>query len=110
MQPAGKAERLLSIRTNDTIKYSARRIPQMKRSAWILAVLIAMFWPAGSSYAQTTKGAVIFENHCASCHGNPSSATPAPDVLSLWKMTSESIYAAMGKAPHTSITGVPDAD
>ena len=59
----------------------------MKRSAWILAVLIAMLWPAGNSNAQTTKGAVIFEQHCASCHGNPSSATPAPDVLSLWKMT-----------------------
>jgi polyvinyl alcohol dehydrogenase (cytochrome) len=82
----------------------------MKRSAWILAVLIAMLWPAGNSNAQTTKGAVIFEQHCASCHGNPSSATPAPDVLSLWKMTSEAIYAALGKAPHTSLTGVPDAD
>ena len=82
----------------------------MKRSAWIFAILIAMLWPAVSSHAQTTKGAVIFENHCASCHGNPSSATPAPDVLSLWKMTSEGIYAALGKAPHTSITGVADND
>lgn len=82
----------------------------MKRSAWILAVLIAMLWPAGNSNAQTTKGAVIFEQHCATCHGNPSSATPAPDVLSLWKMTSEGIYAALGKAPHTSLTGVTDAD
>ncbi len=82
----------------------------MKRSVWILAVLIAMFCLAGPSYAQTTKGAVIFENNCASCHGNPSSATPAADVLSLWKMTSEAIYAALGKAPHTSLTGVTDTD
>jgi len=82
----------------------------MKRFAWILAVAIAILWPAGSSNAQTTKGAVIFEQHCASCHGNPSAATPAPDVLSLWKMTSEAIYAALGKAPHTSLTGVTDSD
>jgi len=82
----------------------------MKRFAWILAVALAILWPAGSSNAQTTKGAVIFEQHCASCHGNPSAATPAPDVLSLWKMTSEAIYAALGKAPHTSLTGVTDSD
>jgi len=82
----------------------------MKRFAWILAVAIAILWPAGFSNAQTTKGAVIFEQHCASCHGNPSAATPAPDVLSLWKMTSEAIYAALGKAPHTSLTGVTDSD
>ena len=82
----------------------------MKRFAWILAVALAILWPAGSSKAQTTKGAVIFEQHCASCHGNPSAATPAPDVLSLWKMTSEAIYAALGKAPHTSLTGVTDSD
>src|SRR5882757_5927087 len=82
----------------------------MKRSAWILAVLIAMLWPAVSSNAQTTKGAVAFEEHCASCHGNPSAATPAPDVLALWKLTPEAIYAALGKAPHPSLTGVADAD
>src|ERR1700720_3082587 len=108
MQPEWKAERLLSIRTNDTIQYSARRIPHMKRPAWFFAVLIAMLCSAASSHAQTTKGAVIFENRCASCHGNPSATTPAPDVLSLWKMTSEGIYAALGKAPHTSMTGVAD--
>jgi polyvinyl alcohol dehydrogenase (cytochrome) len=82
----------------------------MKRYAWILAVLIAMFWPAVSSKAQTTKGAVVFEEHCASCHGNPSSAKPAPEVLSLWKMTPEAIYAAFGKAPHTTLTGIADDD
>jgi len=82
----------------------------MKRCAWFLAILIALLWPAGSSYAQTTKGAVIFEAHCASCHGNPSSTTPAPDVLSLWKMTAEGVYAANGKAPHASLTGVSDSD
>ena len=82
----------------------------MKRPAWILAVLIAMLCSAASSHAQTTKGAVLFEAHCASCHGNPSSATPAPEVLSLWKMTAEAIYAAQSKAPHASLTGLADDD
>ncbi len=82
----------------------------MKRCAWILAVLIAMMWPAVSSQAQTTKGAVLFESHCATCHGNPSSAMPSPDVMSLWKLTAEAVYAEMGKGPHASFSGVSDAD
>jgi polyvinyl alcohol dehydrogenase (cytochrome) len=82
----------------------------MKRFAWILAALMVMLWPAVSSNAQTTKGAVVFENHCASCHGNPRAATPAPEVLSLWKMTPEAIFAARGNAPHATLTGVTDDD
>jgi polyvinyl alcohol dehydrogenase (cytochrome) len=82
----------------------------MKRFTWILATLISALCFAMSLNAQTTKGAVAFENHCASCHGNPGAATPAPDVLTLWKMTPEAIYAALGKAPHTSLTGVADGD
>jgi polyvinyl alcohol dehydrogenase (cytochrome) len=82
----------------------------MKRSAWILTVLIAVLCLAATANAQTTKGAVLFENHCASCHGNPSAATPAPEVLALWKLTPEAIYAAFGKGPHASLAGVSDAD
>jgi polyvinyl alcohol dehydrogenase (cytochrome) len=82
----------------------------MKSSRWILAVLIVVFCSAGATKAQTTKGAVLFENQCASCHGNPSSSKPAPEILSLWRMTAETIYAARSKAPHTTLTGVTDAD
>jgi polyvinyl alcohol dehydrogenase (cytochrome) len=82
----------------------------MKRCAGILAVFIATLWPAISSQAQTTKGAVVFEQHCASCHGNPSAATPAPEVMSLWKMTAEAVYAAHADAPHASLTGMTDND
>src|ERR1700752_226970 len=82
----------------------------MKRYAWTLAFLIALLCFVDTVRAQTTKGAVAFEEHCASCHGNPASAKPAPDVLSLWKLTAEELYAAMGKAPHTTLTGVSDAD
>ncbi len=82
----------------------------MKRCIWILAGLIAMLWPAVSLQAQTTKGAVLLEEKCASCHGNPSSAVPSTDVMSLWKLTAEQVYAAMGKAPHASLSGASDAD
>jgi polyvinyl alcohol dehydrogenase (cytochrome) len=82
----------------------------MKSSRWILAILIAIFCSVGTTKAQTTKGAVLFENQCASCHGNPNSSKPAPEILSLWKMTAEAIYAARTKAPHTALTGVTDAD
>lgn len=82
----------------------------MKSSRWILAVLIAVLWPAASSYAQTTKGAVVFEDHCASCHGNPASTAHAPEILDLWKLTAEETYAARQKAPHTTLSGVADGD
>ena len=62
--------------------YRLGGMPRMKPSCWILAVSIAILWPAGSPHAQTTEGAVVFEDHCASCHGNPSSATPATEVPS----------------------------
>jgi polyvinyl alcohol dehydrogenase (cytochrome) len=82
----------------------------MKRSAWALAVLSAILSLAATSNAQTTKGAVIFEDHCATCHGNPSAATASPEILSLWKMTPEAIYAALGGGPHTSLKGLTDND
>lgn len=82
----------------------------MKRCTWISAALLAMFWPALNSSAQTTKGAVVFENRCASCHGNPSGTKPAPDILALWKMTSDDIYAARTKASHASLTTISDDD
>jgi polyvinyl alcohol dehydrogenase (cytochrome) len=82
----------------------------MKSFRWIFAVLIVSFWPTYNSNAQTTKGAVDYEDHCATCHGNPKSATPAPDVLALWKLTPEALYAAQGKGPHSSLQGVSDDD
>ena len=81
----------------------------MKRSVWILIALIGMLWPAGdSARAQTTAGVRLFEQHCATCHGNPKSSVAAPDVLSLWKMTPEAVYAALARGPHTTSPGPAD--
>jgi polyvinyl alcohol dehydrogenase (cytochrome) len=81
----------------------------MKRLVWTLSALLAIICFAVPSNAQTTKGAVAFEKQCAGCHGNPSSTTPAPDILSLWKLSAEQVYAAASKSPHTSLK-VSDED
>ena len=86
-------------------------ISQMNRTVWIVGLLVAGLWPAAASVnAQTSEGIRLFEMHCATCHGNPKSAVAAPDVLSLWKMTPEAIYAALDKAPHTTLQGPTDKD
>ena len=83
----------------------------MRRSAWVLILLMGMLLPlADSLRAQTVAGARLFEQHCATCHGNPQSAVAAPDVLSLWKLTPEAVYAALGRGPHAALTGPTDAD
>ncbi|MGD0907783.1 MAG: PQQ-binding-like beta-propeller repeat protein [Candidatus Acidiferrales bacterium] len=83
----------------------------MNRTVWIVGLLVAGLWPAAASVnAQTSEGIRLFEMHCATCHGNPKSAVAAPDVLSLWKMTPEAIYAALDKAPHTTLQGPTDKD
>src|ERR1019366_8956232 len=83
----------------------------MKRSAWILITLIGMLWLAGdSARAQTTAGVRLFEQHCATCHGNPGSRAGAPDTSLLWKMTPEAIYAALAKGAHASLQGLADND
>ena len=81
----------------------------MKRFGWILVAFIAMFWLAAfPAHAQSTEGAIAFEDHCARCHGNPESGPKTLEVLSLWKMTPEQVLAGLAKAPHTTLADVTD--
>jgi polyvinyl alcohol dehydrogenase (cytochrome) len=81
----------------------------MKRSVWILMALVTMLWPAvNAAQAQTTEGAVLFEDHCAKCHGNPESGPKTPEVLTLWKMTPEQVMTSLAKAPHAALTDVTE--
>jgi len=81
----------------------------MKRLSFILFAAMGTIWfCAGSANAQTADGIRLIEKRCASCHGNPASGSTTPDLLSLWKLTSEEVYAALSKAPHTSIDGLTD--
>ena len=80
-----------------------------KRCLMILSAVITIFLPrADSAFAQTRAGAQSFEQYCATCHGNPSSAVPAPEELKLRRLTGDEIYAALSKGPHISLQGVTD--
>jgi len=84
----------------------------MKTLGSIVTVLVVSLWAGGAVRAQTTQGAVVFEERCAACHGNPSAVAMTPDILSLWKMTADAIYADIksGKGPHAFLVGVADSD
>jgi polyvinyl alcohol dehydrogenase (cytochrome) len=82
-------------------------ISAMKRCLLILAALIVILLPAAdSALAQSTEGTLGFEQHCATCHGNPTSKTPAPDELQLRRLTAEQIDVALAKAPHMQQEGL----
>lgn len=50
----------------------------MNRLSLSATALIMMVLPAASfAVAQTTVGVLAFEEHCATCHGNPKSAVLA---------------------------------
>jgi polyvinyl alcohol dehydrogenase (cytochrome) len=83
----------------------------MKRFALILIAVMGIVWLCAVPLsAQTADGIRLIETHCASCHGNPASTSKAPEMLSLWKSTSEEVYAALAKGSHTSLPGITDAE
>jgi len=83
----------------------------MKRPAWIPFALMGIVWfCAVPMSAQTGAGIPMIETYCASCHGNPASTSNAPDMLSLWKLTSQEVYAALAKGPHASLQGITDRE
>lgn len=85
------------------------RISVTKRPALILFAVMGMLWfGARPMSAQTADGIRLLETRCASCHGNPASGSNTPGMLDLWKPTTESVYATLGKAPHTTIEGLTD--
>jgi len=80
-----------------------------KRFLLISAALFVIFLPqADSAFAQTGAGTQAFEQYCATCHGNPSSAVAAPEELKLRRLTGDEIYAALSKGPHISLQGISD--
>ena len=80
-----------------------------KRFMLILAALFFIFLlQADSALAQTGAGTQAFEQYCATCHGNPSSAVAAPEELKLRRLTGDEIYAALSKGPHIRLQGITD--
>ena len=83
----------------------------MKRFAWILTAFFTLLLPATQpAAAQSAQGALLFEQHCEKCHGNPASGASTPAVLSLWKLNPEQVMAGLAKGPHTAMTGISEDD
>ncbi len=83
----------------------------MKRFVWMMLALVPALWfTATTAHAQTTEGAIIFEDHCARCHGNPKAAAGTPDMPGLWKLSPEKTYDALNKGAHKTLTDLTDAD
>lgn len=77
----------------------------MKRFVWILLAFAILLWPAVKpARAQTAEGAILFEAHCAKCHGNPASGPKTPDISTLMKLNPEQAMAGFAKAPHDTLT------
>jgi polyvinyl alcohol dehydrogenase (cytochrome) len=84
----------------------------MKRSFWIASLLaiMAVALPDRVS-AQTSASLRLYEQHCATCHGNPSGPKNAPDGMQLRKLSSDAVYAAISKLPvHSSVQSLSDDD
>ena len=74
------------------------------------ALASAIFLAPRAAQAQATTGLVAFEAKCASCHQTAAGAAHAPDASKLRRMSTEAVYAALAKAPHTKIEGLAEED
>lgn len=89
-----------------------RRVPVLTLPALLyMAALASMLLPFGSvAHAQGVADLRLFEQHCTSCHGNPSGSAKASDALQLRKMNSEAVYAALSKGVHARMQGPTDEE
>jgi len=53
----------------------------------------------GSAFAQIASDIRSYEQHCSTCHENLKSPYPIPDGMQLLRMSPETIYSAIAKAP-----------
>ena len=84
----------------------------MKRFYLILTLLAIVFLSVPDfAFAQALHliGPPLFDKHCTTCHSYTKAAKGTPDAYAIWKMTTESIYAAITRGPaHASLTGPTD--
>jgi polyvinyl alcohol dehydrogenase (cytochrome) len=84
----------------------------MKRLMFVqvAAALLVMFpLTVDLVLAQSTVGVRLFETKCASCHQSAQNQK-APDAAVLRKKTTETVYAALSKGPHTQIQLMSEED
>lgn len=79
------------------------RIQQHIFFSALLALIAILSSGVQSVLAQTRAGFILYEKYCATCHGTAASAGKLPDELKMRQMTSEAIYEALTKPPHTTL-------
>lgn len=84
----------------------------MKRSLWIASLFAVMALAfSGAAGAQTVASLRLYEQHCATCHGNPAGPKNAPGGMELRKLSSDAVYDAILKLPaHSSVQSLSDDD
>ncbi len=83
----------------------------MKRTIFICSLLAGILLAAADAgFAQGVADLRLFEQHCTSCHGNPSGPARAPDGLALRRMTAEAVLAAITGPMHPALQGVTDEE
>ena len=81
----------------------------MKRTIFICSLLAGIcLVAADAGFAQGVADLRLYEQHCTSCHGNPSGPAGAPDGLALRRMTAEAVLAAITGPMHPALQGVTD--
>jgi polyvinyl alcohol dehydrogenase (cytochrome) len=92
-QPPLHIDRLVLVPT----RTRSREISAQRRreTADVLLLTTAVLLGATSACTQANKGDVLFEKHCASCHGVSTAAENAPELASLRQHTPEAILTAV---------------
>jgi polyvinyl alcohol dehydrogenase (cytochrome) len=91
---------------SDAEDVSMRRTVLLSLAVAAILLLATAWEPV---FAQSAAPVIVFEKECASCHQS-AEKQKAPEVAQIRKMTAESIYAALSKAPHTQIQDFSDND
>jgi polyvinyl alcohol dehydrogenase (cytochrome) len=82
---------------------SGRKNREGKPFLTLLVLIIGLLCGVEPLPGQTRAGFLLYEKYCATCHGTAANAGKLPDELKMRQMTSEAIYEALTKPPHTTL-------
>src|SRR5579864_4680091 len=84
---------------------------RVKRTILICGLLAGISLAAfDAAFAQGVGDLRLFEQHCTSCHGNPSGPAGAVDGLALRRMTAEAVLTAITGPLHPALQGITDEE
>ena len=100
---AGRTDNASDLAGNTTM-------PKLFRVLSVSLVVVAVLVPCAGQ-AQPIGGAILFEQHCASCHGSPGPDSRAPDRETLRQFTPERVLEALTSgAMAATVQGLTNQD